>query len=92
MQNDPLKDSVLLDEEMSKFEDYGYFKRLGIMFSGLGKPRDSREYKIALIELQRQIAPISAFLVTAIVVIVLFVVTAIGNDKKKEIKLNIVQA
>ena len=40
-----------LHEEMAKFEEDGYFKRLGKMFSGLGRPRDSREYKEALIEL-----------------------------------------
>ncbi len=81
-----------LNEEMAKFEEEGYFKRLGKMFSGLGRPRDSREYKEALIELQRQVAPLSAILLPLIVVIVLFVVTAVGGGPKKEIKLDIVQA
>ena len=57
-----------LNEEMAKFEEEGYFKRLGKMFSGLGRPRDSREYKEALIELQRQVAPLSAILLPLIVV------------------------
>ena len=81
-----------LNEEMAKFEEAGYFQRLGKMFSGLGRSRDSREYKEALIELQRQIAPLTAILVPLIAVIVLFVVTAVGGNDKKEFKLNIVQA
>ena len=65
-----------LDEEMAKFEEQGYFKRLGKMFKGLGRSRDSREYKEALIELQRQVAPLTAIMVPLIGVIVLFVPSA----------------
>lgn len=81
-----------LNEEMAKFEEDGYFKRLGKMFTGLGRSRDSREYKEALIELQRQIAPLTAILVPVIGVVILFVVTAVSGTAKKEIKLDIVQA
>ena len=81
-----------LDVEMAKFEEQGYFKRLGKMFKGLGRSRDSREYKEALIELQRQVAPLTAIMVPLIGVIVLFVVTAVGGNTKKEVKLDIVQA
>ena len=39
-----------LAEEMAKYEDEGYFKRLFKMFAGLGKKHSSREYKEAVIE------------------------------------------
>ena len=38
-----------LAEEMAKYEEEGYFKRLFKMFSGLGKKHSSREYKEAII-------------------------------------------
>ena len=41
-----------LEEEMAKFEDVGYFKRLFKMFVGFGRPRNSPEYKEAMTELQ----------------------------------------
>lgn len=81
-----------LEEEMARYEEDGYFKRLFKMFAGLGKPRSSGEYKEAIIELQRQIAPLLAILIPVIGVVVLFVVTAVGNTGRQEIKVEIVQA
>ena len=81
-----------LEEEMAKFEDEGYFRRLFKMFAGLGRPRSSPEYKEAIVELQRQIAPVLAITVPVLLVIVLFVVTAVTGTAKKELKVEIVQA
>ena len=41
-----------------RFEEKGFFRRLKEMFSGLSQPRSSREYKLALTELQRLAAPL----------------------------------
>ena len=81
-----------LEEEMARYEEDGYFKRLFKMFAGLGKPRSSGEYKEAVIELQRQVAPLAAILLPLIAVVVLFVVTAVGNTRREAIKVDIVQA
>ena len=81
-----------LEEEMARYEEDGYLKRLFKMFAGLGKPRSSGEYKEAVIELQRQIAPLAAILLPLIAVVVLFVVTAVGNTRREAIKVDIVQA
>ena len=81
-----------LEAEMSRYEEEGYFKRLFKMFAGLGKPRGSGEYKEALTELQRQVAPLTAILLPLIAVVVLFVVTAVGNSRREAIKVDIVQA
>ncbi|MGN0847343.1 MAG: prenyltransferase/squalene oxidase repeat-containing protein [Kiritimatiellia bacterium] len=82
----------LLKEEMAKYEDDGYFKRLLKMFAGLGKPRNTPEYKNAITELQRQVAPLLAILLPLMFVVTLFVVTAVSGDGKKELKVEIVQA
>ena len=81
-----------LEKEMARYEEDGYFKRLIKMFAGLGKPRASREYKEAVIELQRQVAPLLAIMIPLISIVVLFVVTAVGNSGRQEIKVEIVQA
>lgn len=81
-----------LKEEMAKFEDDGYFRRLVKMFVGLGRPRNSPEYKEAIVELQRQTAPLLAILLPILVVATLFVVTAVSGSGKRELKVEIVQA
>ena len=81
-----------LKEEMAKFEDDGYFRRLIKMFVGLGRPRNSPEYKEAIVELQRQPAPLLAILLPVLVVATLFVVTAVSGSGKRELKVEIVQA
>lgn len=81
-----------LKEEMAKFEDDGYFRRLIKMFIGLGRPRNSPEYKEAIVELQRQTAPLLAILLPVLVVATLFVVTAVSGAGKRELKVEIVQA
>ncbi len=81
-----------LEEEMSKYEEDGYFKRLLKMFVGLGKSRQSGEYKTALVELQRQIAPLVALLIPTIGCVVLVVVTSMGTSSREELKVEIVQA
>ena len=81
----------LLAEEMAKYEDEGYFKRLFKMFAGLGRPHASREYKEAVIELQRQIAPILAILVPLVGAAILFVVTAMGGSSEQKINVEIAQ-
>lgn len=81
-----------LKEEMAKFEDDGYFRRLIKMFVGLGRPRTSPEYKEAIVELQRQTAPLLAILLPILVVATLFVVTAVSGSGKRELKVEIVQA
>ena len=81
-----------LKEEMAKFEDDGYFRRLIKMFVGLGRPRNSPEYKEAIVELQRQTAPLLAILLPVLFVATLFVVTAVSGSGKRELKVEIVQA
>lgn len=91
--NEPVGEiSDELKEEMAKYDEASFFKRMLDMFVGLGKPHSSLEYKKATIELQRLSAPLLAILIPLIGITVLFVVTAVGGGGKKEIKVDIVQA
>ena len=84
------KDDVIVSAE--KYEEAGLFKRIGRMMKGLSCPRASREYKEALIELQRLSAPLTAILLPTIAVIVLVVVSAVSSNKHEEIRVDIAQA
>ena len=81
-----------LKEEMKKYDDIGFFARLGKIFRGLPKRHDSLEYKEAVIEVQRLAAPLLAFLIPVIGFTVLIVVTAMGPDRREVIKVDIQQA
>ena len=80
-----------LDEIAKKYEEKGFFKRLSEMFKGLSKPHDTREYKIARIELQRLAAPLTAIVVPIVFGVVLCVVTMISGQKKDVIIADIAQ-
>ena len=82
-------EGIDLEEIAKKYEERGFFKRLGDMFSGLKQPRDSREYKIARIELQRLAAPLVAIVVPLLFGVVLCVVTMISGQRKDSIVVDI---
>ena len=73
------------------FEERGFFRRLGDMFSGLSKPKSSAEYKLAKTELQRLAAPLLAILLPTLGVIALIVITAIQGQTKQTIQVDIVK-
>ncbi|MDR2850043.1 MAG: hypothetical protein LBW77_05830, partial [Verrucomicrobiota bacterium] len=58
-------------------------QRLKVLFGGLKAPRQSREYKVAMIELQRLSAPVAAVLLPFVVVGLLLVMYsgATANDR-----------
>ncbi len=76
---DILKDDEAYQEMMSLFNEKNYWQRMSAMFSGLKKPKDTKEYKIARIELQRQAAPALAI---AIPVFLLGLLVIFGSRNK----------
>lgn len=74
-----------------KFEEKGYFSRLIDMFKGLGKPKNSPEYKMARLELQRQQAPLIAIVSVVLLVVVLIVVTQITKPPAQQIFVTTVE-
>lgn len=81
--NNNFNDGINIADIEKRYETKGYFTRLFEMFKGLGKPHDTGEYKMARIELQRQSAPICAFVFVVLFVTVTAVLTA-ANDNAKE--------
>ena len=82
-------EGVILDAE--KYDEAGLFKRIGRMMKGLSCPRASREYKEALIELQRLSAPLTAIVLPTLAIIVLIVVSAVSSNKHEELRVDIAQ-
>jgi hypothetical protein len=78
-----------LNELMSLFDEVSYFGRLKQMFSGLKQPKDSREYKMAKIEVQRLAAPAAAVLfpTVTILLLVLLATGQIGQTTVIEVKV-----
>lgn len=64
-----------LEQIEERFEARTLRRRLHILFSGLGKPRGSAEYKEAFVEFQRLLAPLLAVLLPTVFIVVLFVCT-----------------
>ena len=89
----PLSAEELFEQHKAEinaaFEEKGFFRRMSEMFSGLSKPHNSPEYKIAKTELQRLVAPLLAILLPTLGVVILIVVTAISGQAKKTIQVDI---
>ena len=60
-----------------RYEKQGIFSRMKTLATGLAKPRWTREYKLARIELQRLAAPLCAVVVVSLFAVTLAVVTAV---------------
>ena len=75
-----------------RFEEKGFFTRISDMCAGLSKPHDTREYKAAVVELQRLKAPIIGILLPVIGVISLIVITAVQAQKHDVIQVDLSRA
>ena len=84
-------EGVDLEELAKRYETRGFFSRLCSMFSGLGKPRSSREYKLARIELQRLMAPLIAIVSVLVLVGSLIVFTMVSENKAKVLDITVAQ-
>ena len=79
-------------EIAERFEEKGFFQRIGEMFAGFKQPRDSREYKLAVLELQRLKAPMIAILLPTLGIISLIVITAVQGQQKDSVTVEIASA
>ena len=79
-------------EIAERFQERNVFQRLGVLFKGISKPHNTREYKEAMTELQRLQAPILAVLLPTLGVIVLIVLTAVTTSKKDVLQVEVARA
>ena len=78
-----------MDEIEEMYSERGFFARLGDMFRGFKAPAGSKERRVAEIELQRLLAPMTAMLFPTLVIIVLCVVTMVSSKTKPPIRIDI---
>jgi len=77
----------MIDAQLSavaaRYTEEGYWTRLRRMTAGLKAPRQSREYKMAVIEMQRLSAPVSAIMLPTLLVTLLALLGSGsgGNDR-----------
>ncbi len=82
------KDELL---ELFEKEERSYFRRIIDMFKGFGKPKDSVEFKEAMIELQRLGAPIAAVLIIGLAFIVMCAVEISADPPPVTVQMEIVE-
>lgn len=90
---DDLNNNHEKDELLKIFEqgERSYFKRLADMFKGFGQPKDSLEFKQAMIEFQRLGAPIAAFVIVLTAVAVMSLVKFVPDEKPPAIETQIIE-
>jgi hypothetical protein len=84
-------DSHLKDIE-KMYTNETLVQRLKMLFNGLKAPRQSREYKVAMIELQRLSAPVTAILLPALAVGILIVMSSGANVNDRVIETQVLEA
>ena len=81
LEADMLRDrAAAFHELMALYREKNVFQRFRAMVSGLRRPRDTREYKMARIELQRLAAPAAAILIPLLLVAVLAILPSGGEE------------
>ena len=94
--NNATVDTEKVDEHLKEidkmFETPTIAQRLKTLFTGLGKPRSSKEYKEAVIEAQRLSAPAAAIILPVLFVIVLIVMSAGTAGEDRVIETQVIEA
>ena len=73
-----------IEEIEKKFESQSIFDRIKLLLRGLKAPAGSREYKEALIEMQRLLAPVGAVVIPLIFIAILFV-CSVPNKSNRDL-------
>lgn len=81
-----------LEEIEKQFETPSVFDRIKKLLKGLKAPTGSREYKEALIEMQRLLAPVGAIVIPLIFVAILFVCSVPSKSNKDLRDINVAKA
>ena len=94
--SDDLNGMDLTDQHLKEidemYQDITLRQRLKILFEGIKSPRDSKEYKAAIIELQRLSAPAAAIIIPVVAVLVLIVMSATTASNEREIQVEMMEA
>lgn len=98
MSSDPTENEFIedLDEKLDEIEkmyrDVPLWQRLKIMSIGLKSSRKTKEYKVAMIELQRMLAPAAAVIIPVLAVLILAIMSATQTTKDVVIETQVIEA
>ncbi len=81
-----------IEEIEKQFETQSLLDRIKLLLKGLKAPAGSREYKEALIELQRLLAPVGAVVIPLIFIAILFVCSAPSKSNRDLRDINVAKA
>ena len=85
-------EEIDLESIGKKFESQTLLQRIRMLMRGLKAPAGSREYKEALIELQRLLAPVGAIVIPLIFIAILFVCSVPEKTNKDLRDINVAKA
>lgn len=90
---DDLNNNYEKDELLKIFEqgERSYFKRLIDMCKGFGQPKDSLEFKQAIIEFQRLGAPIVAAVIMVSAILIMSLVKFVPDEKPPVVETQIIE-
>jgi len=74
------------------YSDRGMLERLKVLWRGIRSPRGTKEYKEALIECQRLIAPVVAVLLPVIAVVLLTLLSDVSRVHERAIETELMEA
>ena len=81
-----------LDEIFEMYTEESYFHRMKKMFSGLKAPRNTKQYKEAMIEIQRLSAPLAAIILPVFAVGILMVMSSGSMIEDRVIETQVLEA
>ena len=81
-----------LDEIARMYTNETLFRRMKVLFGGIKAPRQSKEYKAAMIEVQRLSAPVAAIMLPAIAVGLLVVMSSGASVEDRIIETTVLEA
>ena len=81
-----------LDEIIERYKDETYLHRMKTLFTGLKAPRQSRENRAAMIELQRLSAPVTAFLLPVFGIGMLMIMEGGAAGPDRVIETQVIEA
>lgn len=81
-----------LEQILAMYKEETYLHRLKKLFTGLKAPRQSKDYKMAMIEVQRLSAPLAAILLPVFAVSMLVLMGGSANVRERVIETQVLEA
>ncbi|MGI5869423.1 MAG: prenyltransferase/squalene oxidase repeat-containing protein, partial [Kiritimatiellia bacterium] len=88
----PTRRDRAFSELMKLFEERTFAKRMKRMINGISKPKDSGEYKLAVLELQRMLGPFLAIVLPIVAIAFLMTIETTHEVQEKVVAVTVIEA